>query len=85
MNKKDIKNLVGNTIFSATFTKKDGSIRKMLCRLGVTKHLKGGAKKYDYNDLLTVFSLDKKQYRTINLNTLEQIKAKGQVINLWFI
>lgn len=82
MNKKEIKNLVGNTIFSATFTKRDGSIRKMLCRLGVTKHLKGGQKKYDHENLLTVFSLDKKAYRTVNLDTLTQVKAKGKVIKL---
>lgn len=81
MNKKQIKNLVGNTIFSVKFTKKDGTLRKMLCRLGVTKHLKGGQKKYDYDNLLTVFSLDKKQYRTVNLDTLITVKAKGKVIN----
>lgn len=82
MDKKQIKNLVGNTIFSVEFTKKDGTLRKMLCRIGVTKHLKGGQKKYDYDNLLTVFSLDKKAYRTVNINTLNQIKAKGKVINL---
>jgi hypothetical protein len=30
-------------IVTVTFTKKDGSIRIMNCRLGVTKHLKGGS------------------------------------------
>jgi cytochrome c len=77
------KRLVGNKIFSVIFTKKDGSERKMLCRLGVKKHLKGGTKKYDAESLnmVTVYSLDSKGYRTINLNTLKQIKAKKTVIN----
>ena len=84
MNTTQIKKLVGNKIFSATFIKKDGTTRKILCRLGVKKHLKGGQKKYDAESLnyLTVYSLDKQAYRTINLNTLTQIKANGEVIKL---
>lgn len=77
MNTQEIRDIVGNKIFSAIFTKKDGSERKMLCKLGVTKHLKGGVKKYDTEALnyLTVYSLDSQAYRTINLNTLKQIKC----------
>ena len=75
MDTKEIREIVGNKIFSAIFTKKDGSERKMLCRLDVKKHLKGGVKKYDAEALnyLTVYSLDSKGYRTINLNTLKSI------------
>ena len=77
MNTTEIRKIVGSKIFSAIFTKKDGSERKMLCKLGVTKHLKGGVKKYDTEALnyLTVYSLDKQAYRTLNLNTLKQIKC----------
>ena len=82
MNKKQIRNLVGNTIFSVEFTKKDGTLRKMLCRLGVTKHLKGGISKNNKENDLIVYSLDSKGYRTVNLDTLELVKAKGKVINL---
>jgi len=79
-----IKKLVGNKIFSAQFYKKNGELRNIHCRLGVTKHLKGGHKKYDSDSLnyLTVFDLQKKQYRTINLSTLKQLKVKGEVIEL---
>ena len=85
MNTQEIKKLVGNKIFSATFIKKNGEKRKILCKLGVKKHLKGGEKKYDAEslNLLTVWSFDKKAYRTINLSTLTQIKANGEVIELW--
>ena len=54
----------------------------MHCRLGVTKHLKGGVKKYDNDTLLTVFDLKNKAYRTINLLTLEQLNFKGKEIKL---
>jgi len=77
MKTNEIRKIVGNKIFSAVFTKKDGTNRKMLCRLGVKKHLKGGKKGYDTETLnyLTVYSLDKQNYRTLNLNTLKQIKC----------
>ena len=77
MNTTQVRKIVGNKIFSATFTKKDGTERKMLCKLGVKKHLKGGIKKYDTESLnyLTVYSLDSRGYRTINLNTLKSIKC----------
>ena len=84
MNAEQIRKLVGNSFFSAVFTKKNGELRKMNCRLGVKKGVKGVGKNYndvDYN-LLTVYDLKKKAFRAINLDTLEQIKAKGKVINL---
>tara|TARA_R100000544_G_C2209297_1_gene51028 strand:- start:186 stop:443 length:258 start_codon:yes stop_codon:yes gene_type:complete len=83
MNTTQIKKLVGNKIFSATFIKKNGELRKMLCRLGVKKHLKGGIKKYDAESLnmITVYSLDSKGYRTLSLSSLKQIKSKGTTIN----
>jgi hypothetical protein len=79
MNITEIKETLGNKIFSAKFVKKDGSIRDIHCRLNVKKYLKGGSKRYDtdsYN-YLTVYDLKKKAYRTINLNNLIEIKAKG--------
>ena len=34
-------------IFNVVFTKKDGSLRHMTCRLKVKKHVKDGPRKYD--------------------------------------
>jgi len=84
MTSEQIKKLVKGRIFSVIFTKKNGEERKMLCRLDVKKHLKGGEKKYDTEALnyLTVYSLDSKGYRTINLSTLKQIKANREIITL---
>lgn len=84
LEKKLLLDFLGNKIFTATFRKKDGSLRVMNCRLGVKKHLKGGQKSYNDDDFnyLTVFDLNKKAYRTININTLKQIKANGKIIEL---
>jgi hypothetical protein len=54
----------------------------MVCRLGVTSYLKGGEKPYnpkDY-DLLTVFDMVKKQYRSINLKTVIEMTVLGNYI-----
>lgn len=76
---KKIKELVGSKIFSVTFTKKDGTLREMTCRVGVKKHLKGGELKYNPEELnyLTVFDMQAQDYRTININTLKKIKVDG--------
>ena len=66
-------------IFSAVFTKKDGEKRKMICRQGVAKYVKGVGLKFkpEEKDLIGVFDMHKKAYRFINVTTLEQIKVKG--------
>jgi hypothetical protein len=81
---KDLKVLVGNKIFSVIFEKKDKTLREMVCRLGVKKHLKGGEKKYDTDALnyLTVYDMQAEGYRTINVNTLKQIKVDGVVYDI---
>jgi len=76
---KDLKVMVGGKIFSVVFTKKDGTDREMVCRLGVTKHLKGGEMSYDPEEknYLVVFDMQSEGYRTININTLKKIKLDG--------
>jgi len=77
----EIKNLAGSQIFSVKFYKKDGTLREMVCRLGVKKHLKGGELAYDAKSLgyLPVFDMQKEDYRMINTNTIVEIKINGQV------
>lgn len=68
-----------NGFFGVTFTKKDGSTRRMVCRLGVTKHLRGGVKSFsdaDHN-ILTVWSVADRGYRSIRLDTLAEVRAGG--------
>jgi len=65
-------------IFSVTFIKKDGTERKMVCRTGVKKGIKGVGLKFkpiDY-DLMVVFDMHKKAFRMINLSTVLNFKFK---------
>ena len=66
-------------IFKAVFTKKSGEKRKMVCRRGVAKYVKGIGLKFkpEERDLIGVFDMHKKAYRFINIKTLEQLKVKG--------
>lgn len=62
-------------IVTVTFTKKDGSIRVMNCRLGVTKHLKGGASTLDPEKYITVYDLQSQGYRAIAKDQILAIKG----------
>ncbi len=73
---KIIKETQGK-VFTAVFTKKDGTQRKMNCRLGVQKNLTGKGMAYkpaDY-DLMTVFDMKINDYRTLNLQTLTALQV----------
>lgn len=73
--------------FTIKFTKKDGSEREMVAQVGVTKFLKKDAPicangstntvahiaKY-----MTVYDVQKKQYRNVNMETLSYFKC-GEV------
>ena len=77
--KREAKKLIlenRSSIFSVLFTKKDGSKRSMNARLDVKSKLKGGELKYNPANFNYVIAYDmiKKNYRTININTLERLK-----------
>ena len=85
--RRDILNLLKDTkdlIFYVVFLKKSGEVRRMKCRLGVKKHLKGGRLSYDpaERNNLIVFDMQKIGYRTINLDTLMSINMKGVEYNV---
>jgi len=67
-------------IFSVTFVKRStGETRVMQCRKGVTKHLKGGPAAYNpaHHNLLWVYSMDAKGYRSIAIEGIENLKMDG--------
>ncbi len=77
-----VRRLVDNgKIFSVTFTKRDGTIRAMVARTKVKKHLKGGSLKFDpiRKGLLPVFDMQKQAYRMINVSEIKQLKAGGKI------
>lgn len=64
--------------FTVEFTKKDGSKRIMNCRTGVKKYLSNNGKTIQItkpidNGILRVFDLQKNEYRSINLDTVNRI------------
>lgn len=68
-------------VFTATFVKKDGSVRDMNCRLGVKKHLKGGESTTAHiSNLLTVFDMQAAEYRCINLDTVTSVRINGNTV-----
>ena len=60
---------------TVTFVKKDGTVRKMNCRTGVTKHLKGGESTLDAEQYVTVYDVAKAAYRAINRDTIIDISG----------
>lgn len=76
----EIINSQKGKIFSVVFEKKSNGLdRKMVCRKGVSSHTNGGELKYNpqnYN-LLNVYDMQQKGYRSINLLGLKTLKASG--------
>jgi hypothetical protein len=76
-----VENLLKETsnkkIFSVTFVKKDGSIRKMNAMRGVRKGVKGVGHSFDPSEknLLTVYDMQIGAFRFVNLNDVLLFKA----------
>jgi len=63
-------------IFSVAFIKRTtGEYRKMTCRKSVKKGVNGKGLKFDplKKSLMTVFDMNKAAWRSININTLQEI------------
>ena len=81
MNRSEVIKLIGdNSIVSVEFVKADGSIRNLNGRMNVKKHLKGVGKKFDdaEYDLITIYDLKAKGYRSFKVSNLKSIKAHGR-------
>lgn len=82
--KFNLEELRNGRIFNVTFTKTDGSLRKMNARLGVKKHTNGKGLRYNALDAgnLIVFSMNDKGYRTIKIKNILEIKCNGKVYTI---
>lgn len=67
-------------VFTATFIKKDGTVRNLNGRIGVKKGVTGKGMRYKplQKLLLPVYDMQKKAFRMINLDTMEHLKINGQ-------
>ena len=75
----DIIKKKGKNFFSVAFTKRsDNHLRIMNCRTGVSKGVKGTGKKKKDNSLITVYDVNKKNYRNINVSGLRALRIKGE-------
>lgn len=84
----DLINKHAGQIFSCEFIKKDGTLRKMVCRTGVKKYLQGGSLAYDpiERGLVPVYEVSPKDssipkddlYRMISLNTMQKLSINGR-------
>ena len=79
--KKMVETVDNGKIFTVTFIKRStGEERVMNCRKGVKKHLTGGEMTYDptQKNLVSVFDMQKKAYRSISLENIKKIKMTGK-------
>ena len=74
-----VKLVSDGRFFGVEFQKRDGTVRQMQARLGVTKHLRGGEKAYSdaAKGILTVFSADARGYRSIRLDSILSLVVNG--------
>lgn len=78
-----LNELVGNGRFAGvTFSKRsNGELRRMRFRTGVKRYLSGGIPAYDAaeHDLLPVFDVDKREYRSIPAEGVTEVRCGGRV------
>jgi hypothetical protein len=66
-------------IFSVTFTKKDGTLRRMTARMGVTSKLRGGHNSNNADKYITVYDMVGRSYKNVNRETIREVKFGGRV------
>lgn len=76
---KFILNSAGKFV-SVVFIKKDGTERKLNGRLGVTKHLKGGASTLNPDTYITLYDVVNGGYRAVNRSTIKSVTCEGHTI-----
>ena len=79
ISKTEAKRILSDKFASITFEKKNGETRKMNGRLGVKRYLKGGTNANSDKDNFLIFWENGIGYRTINLETVSRIAARGKV------
>lgn len=74
--KDQIRNIMKDRFFYVEYKKKNGDLRKMNARFGVKKSLKGGKSKTDHiSTMIPVYDMQKKDYRTLNLDKIEYMQC----------
>ena len=58
---------------TVVFEKKNGELRTLTGRLGVTKHLKGGTSTLNADEYITIYDVVNKGYRAVNRSTIRSV------------
>lgn len=72
----------GSRMFSVTFRKKDGTLRKLNTRRGVRAKLAGGRSTLKDSPVYrTAYDLQKHAWRCFNIERVVEIRAQGKVVS----
>lgn len=69
-------------LMTVVFTKKDGTTRKMFCKVGVKRYLskKPNKKSKAFNpDIINVFDVELKAYRSIRADSIHSVILCGKI------
>lgn len=66
---------------TVSFIKKDGTVRSLNGRIGVTKHLKGGISTVNTDQYVVVYDTAAQGYRSVNKDTIVSVTCEGLTIN----
>ena len=66
--------------FTLVYRKADDTIRRMNCRTGVVRYVKGTGLPRKNADLVTIYDVQLKGYRSININRIVAMKFAGAEI-----
>jgi len=81
MNNQEFKDFIGNKIFSVDFVKKNGDKRTYNAKVNVRKHTRGGKNNVEHKpNLVTIFEMNSRQYRTLNLDSITELRCAGKTI-----
>lgn len=81
--KTQILDLIRSTkgrFFSVTFTKADGTLRKACAQHKNLGALKGGESTHKNSNSIPFYDVNKKAYRSFNVDRLSEIKCGGSVL-----
>ncbi len=79
-----LRTCAGDTIFRVRFTKRTtGEVREMVCRLNVSKGVKGVGQSYDPTDkgLINVYDMHNRGFRCIPTEGILALTIKGKTYN----
>lgn len=78
MTLSQLKRIAGGKFFTAYFTKQNGERRRMTCRFGVKRYLRGGISSRKPG-LAVVWVCDARAYRSFYLTPDVIIRANGKI------